>query len=155
MSAMNHENINVEFDRIIKESSVPKALLKDVINAFRGRWAPYPGHEMYTVVKGNTNYLKRIAEPETVEELTQGKKKIPTIENIAEFLASKGIIEFTDEKVPDEFPGEYIDYTEITFCLLTKRDSQNHTFTNSSTPSTTTQTQHFQPPFFDTFPIFC
>lgn len=111
---MNYENKKAEFDTIIKESSVPNALLKDVINAFKGRWGPYPGHEMYVGVEENTNYLKRIAEPETVEELTQGKKKISTIENLAEFLDSKGIIEFIDEKVPDGFPGEFIDYTEIT-----------------------------------------
>ena len=75
-----------------------------------------------------TNYLKRIAEPETVEELTQGKKKISTIENLAEFLASKGMIEFIDEKVPDGFPGEFIDYTEITLCLLTKRGQEFLTY---------------------------
>ncbi len=125
---MNYENKKVQFDTIIKESSVPNALLKDVINAFKGRWAPYTGHEMYTVVEENTNYLKRIAGPQTVEELTQGKKKIPTIENLAEFLASKGIIEFIDEEVPDGFPGEYIDYTEITFCLLTKRGQEFLTY---------------------------
>jgi len=125
---MNYENKKAEFDTIIKESSVPNALLKDVINAFKGRWAPYPGHEIYVGVEENTNYLKRIAEPETVEELTQGKKKIPTIENLAEFLASKGIIEFIDEKVPDGFPGEYIDYAEITLCLLTKRGQEFLTY---------------------------
>lgn len=125
---MNHENINAEFEYIIKESFVPKVLLKDVINAFKGRWGRYPGHEMYVGVEENTNYLKRIAESETVEELTQGKKKIPTIENLAEFLASKGMIEFIDEKVPDGFPGEYIDYTEITFCLLTKRGQEFLTY---------------------------
>lgn len=125
---MNYENKKAEFDTIIKESSVPNALLKDVINAFKGRWAPYPGHEMYVGVEENTNYLKRIAEPETVEELTQGKKKISTIENLAEFLDSKGIIEFIDEKVPDGFPGEFIDYTEITLYLLTKRGQEFLTY---------------------------
>ena len=125
---MNYENKKAEFDSIIKESSVPKAFLKDVINEFKARWAPCPGHEMYAVVEENTNYLKRIAEPQTVEELTQGKKKTPTVENIAEFLVSKGIIEFIDEKVPDRFPGEYIDYTEITFCLLTKRGQEFLTY---------------------------
>ena len=64
---MNYENKKAEFDTIIKESSVPNALLKDVINGFKGRWAPYPGHEMHVGVEENTNYLKRIAEPETVE----------------------------------------------------------------------------------------
>ena len=118
---MNYQNKKAQFDSIIKESSVPKTLLKNVINEFRGRWAPCPGHEMYAVVEENTNYLKRIAERQTVEELTQGKKKVPTVEKLAEFLVSKGIIEFIDDKVPDGFPGEYIDYTEITFCLLTKR----------------------------------
>lgn len=83
---------------------------------------------MYVGVEENTNYLKRIAEPETVEELTQGKKKISTIENLAEFLDSKGIIEFIDEKVPDGFPGEFIDYTEITLCLLTKRGQEFLTY---------------------------
>ena len=125
---MNYKNQKAEFDSITKESSVPKVLLKDVINAFKGRWGPYPGHDMYEGVEENTNYLKRIAEPETVEELTQGKKKIPTIENLAEFLASKGIIEFVDDKKPDGFPGEHIDYTEITFCLLTKRGQEFLTY---------------------------
>ena len=128
MSAMNHENINAEFDRIVKESSIPKTLFKDLINEFRGRWAPYPGHEMYVGVEENTNYLKRITGPETVEELTRGKKKTPTIENVAEFLVSKGIIEFIDEKVPDGFPREYIDYTKITFCLLTKQGQEFLTY---------------------------
>lgn len=125
---MNYENKKAEFDTIIKESSVPSALLKDVINAFKGRWGPYPGHEMYVRVEENTNYLKRIAEPETVEELTQGKKKISTTKNLAEFLDSKGIIEFVDDKIPDRFPGEHIDYTEITFCLLTKRGQEFLTY---------------------------
>ncbi len=125
---MNCENKKAEFDTIIKESSVPNALLKDVINAFKGRWAPYPGHEMYAVVQENTNYLKRIAGPQTVEELTQGKKKIPTIENLAEFLASKEIIEFINEEIRDGFPGEYIDYTKITLCLLTKRGQEFLTY---------------------------
>ena len=125
---MNYKNKKAEFDSIIKESSVPKTLLKDVINEFRGRWAPCPGHEMYAVVEENTNYLKRIAEPQTLEELTQGKKKTPTVQNIAEFLVNKGIIEFIDDKVPDGFPGEYVDYQDITLCLLTKRGQEFLTY---------------------------
>lgn len=34
---MNYENKKEEFDTIIKGSSVPNALLEDVINAFKGR----------------------------------------------------------------------------------------------------------------------
>jgi len=51
---MNYENKKAEFDTIIKESSVPNALLKDVINGFKGRWAPYPGHEMHVGVETPT-----------------------------------------------------------------------------------------------------
>lgn len=112
---MNYENKKAEFDCIIKESSVPKILLRDVINEFKGRWAPCPAHEMYASVEENTNYLKRITEPQTVEELNQSKQKIPAIGGIAEFLVGTGMIEFIADQTSDGFPRDYIDHMEPIF----------------------------------------
>lgn len=118
---MNFENKKQEFEAIIKESPLRSELLVECIKEFKGRLAPYPGDEIYLQIEENTDMLKRINEPSNVKEFIEGKKNL-TLEDIAEFLVEKGIIQFIHEEYEEDFGSMSI--VEMTRCVLTKKGQE-------------------------------
>lgn len=114
---------NKRFEEIIAKIGLPKSLLKNIINAFKGQQAPYPGHEIYGSIEKEIHYSDLANKPQTADELLgiKEKKKYPSIEEIASVLSEESILEFVNESKKENIEPEDTNETEITFCLLSEK----------------------------------